>query len=117
MKLNVFLTIISAAIAGLSAFGFFMTNEGDIYRVIITVGAGVSLFVTLGGMFALSSPNRGSIMNVRIVSGLFFIALLAEHIIFSYIGIRFAPYILITGILVLVYLLICYAIIRALKHQ
>jgi hypothetical protein len=101
--------------AALGAFGFFITNANDTYRFLITAGSGISLFITLGGLLALSSTYRGLIVNVRIVSGIFFIALLIEHIIFSFTGINFPAYIIITGILILLYILICYVIIKSTK--
>ena len=117
MKINIFLVFICAALAGLSAFGFYMANEGDTYRVLITVGSAISLFITLGGTLALTSPNRGSIVNIRVISGIFFLVLLIEHIIFSFSGVRFTPYIVITGILALFYILLCYITMRALRQN
>ena len=117
MKINTFLTFICFAIAGLSAFGFFIANSGDTYRILITAASGISLFVTLGGMIALSSSNRGSMINIRVVSGAFFLALLVNHIVFSFIGVKFTPYIIITGVLLLLYMLIYYVIVRALKNN
>jgi len=114
MKLNGFLILISAAIAGLIAFGIFIANAGDTYRVLVTIGAALSMFATLGGMMAVSSPHGGT-MNLRVVSGLFFAILLITHIVFSFVSIRLPPYVIITGILLLVYMLICYSIMRALK--
>jgi len=114
MKLNGFLTFISAALAGLIAFGIFIANSGDTYRVLVTIGAALSMFVTLGGMIAVSSPNGGT-MNIRVVSGLFFVALLITHIVFSFVSISLPPYVIITGLLLMVYLLICYGVMRALK--
>ena len=115
MKLNVFRTFICIGLAGLSAFGFFMSNEADTFRVLITVGSALSLLITLGGMLALSSSNRGQIVNIRVISGIFFLLLLIVHIIFSFIGIRFPPYIILTGVLLLLHLLTCYFISRAIK--
>ncbi|GHV33387.1 hypothetical protein AGMMS4952_25200 [Spirochaetia bacterium] len=46
---------------------------------------------------------------------MFFIALLVEHIIFSFAGVALTPYVIITGILLLLFVLISYAITRALK--
>ena len=114
MKINSFMAIISVAIAALIGFGFFMANEGETYRILITIGSGLSLFVTLGGIIALSSPHGGT-GNIRVVSGLFFAVLLVIHGIFSFITIKMAPYIIIVGLLMLIYILICYAITRALK--
>ena len=114
MKINFITLIISFAIAGLIAFGIYAGNNDETYRILITMGAGISLFITLSGMLAVSSPN-GSALNIKVVSVLFFIAFLLEHIIFSLAGVAMTPYIIITGILLLFYVLICYSILRALK--
>jgi hypothetical protein len=114
MKINPFLTLIALAIAGLGAFGFFSANADESHRLLITIGAGLSLFITLGGALALSSPNGGT-LNIKVTSILFFIALLIEHLVFNFTAIRLTPYIIITGILLLVYVLVCYAVTRSLK--
>ena len=77
MKINWFLFFIALAIAGLAAFGFYSANNNEVYRWLITIGAGLSLFITMGGVLALSSPNGGS-LNIKVTSILFFIALLIE---------------------------------------
>jgi len=114
MKINTVLLCISAAIAGLAAFGFYTGCSNESYRVLITIGSGLSLFITLGGLLAISSPAGGS-TNLKLTSAVFFIALLIEQIIFAVAGVTLTPYIVITGIVLLVYILICYAIIQALK--
>jgi len=114
MKINWVLACISLAITGLIAFGFYSGNSNDSFQLLVTVGSGLSFLITLCGLLALSSPHGGTV-NIKVTSILFFIGLLIEHIIFSFTGIRPAPYIIITGILILVYVLICYAITRALK--
>jgi len=114
MKIDAIFAFISAGIAALVAFGIFMVNAGETYRILITVGSLLSLFVTLGGTLALSSPNGGT-ANIRVVSGLFFALLLVVHIVFSFVGVRLTPYVMITGILSLVYVLVCYSVVRALK--
>ncbi|GHT79980.1 hypothetical protein FACS1894130_10290 [Spirochaetia bacterium] len=114
MKVNVVLLLIAFAIAALAAFGFYAGNGDETYRWVITIGFGVGLFVTLGGIFALSSANGGTV-NIKVTSVLFFIALLIENLVFSFTAVRLAPYIIITGILLLVYVLVVYGIYRALK--
>jgi len=114
MKINFITLIISIAIAGLIAFGVYAANNDETYRILITIGAGITVFITLGGLLAVSSPN-GSTLNIKVVSVLFLIAFTLEHIIFSLAGVAMTPYIIITGILLLVYILICYSIFRALK--
>jgi len=114
MKINVVMLIISFAIAALVAFGFFTGNSSETYCALITIGAGLSFFVTLGGILAVSSPH-GATVNLKVVSVLFFIALLIEHLVFSFASVLLAPYVIITGILLLLYVMISYAIIRALQ--
>ncbi|MDR2542346.1 MAG: hypothetical protein LBC80_02710 [Treponema sp.] len=117
MKLNIFLTIISIAFAGLGAFGFYVVNASSPNSVLIAAGSCLSMFITLGGLFALSSTDRGTVLNVRVVSALFFILLLIEHIVFSFVSVILMPYVVITGVLLLLYVLICYAIIQTRKNS
>jgi hypothetical protein len=114
MKINWVLALISLAISGLIAFGFYSGNSNETYQLLITIGSGLSFLITLGGLLALSSSHGGTV-NIKVTSILFFIGLLIEHIIFSFKGINLAPYIIITGILIMVYVLVCYGITRALK--
>jgi hypothetical protein len=115
MRINFVFFGIAFGIAALIAFGLNSAYRGEGSDVwLLTIGAGLTLFITLGGMLALSSPHGGS-ANIKIVSGIFLVLLLLEHIIFTFAGISLTPYILITGILMLLYVLIVYSIIRALK--
>jgi hypothetical protein len=115
MKINPVLLIIAIAIAGLSAFGFYAANSGEAYYWLITVGSGLSLFFPLSGLLALSFEGRGGSVNIKVVSVLFFIALLVEQLIFNFTGVKLAPYVIITGILLLIYILTAYALSKAVK--
>ncbi|MDR2177776.1 MAG: hypothetical protein LBP20_07025 [Treponema sp.] len=117
MKVNPVLLVISFAIAALAAFGFYMGNAGETYRALIAAGAGFSFFATLGGLLAFRTDGGGASVNIKVVSALFFIAFLIEHLVFSFTAVRLTPYVIITGLLLLVYALICYALARALKDS
>ena len=114
MKINIVTLIVAFGIAALAAFGFFMGNSGETYRVLITVGSGLTLFATLGGLFALSSPHGGTV-NLKVVSLIFLIVFIIEHLIFSFTSVRLTPYVIITGVLVLLYVLVSYAVFKALS--
>jgi hypothetical protein len=114
MKINPVLLIVAFFISALAAFGFYSANGGEVYRWLITIGAGLSLFVTLGGFLAFSADGGGGTVNIKVTSVLFFVVLLVEHIIFSFTGLTLAPYVIITGIFLLLFVLISYAITRAL---
>ena len=109
MKINWILVLISLGISALAGYGFY-AGTGNMF---LTLGSGVFLFVTLFGMFAISF-GRGS-ANIKIFSGIFLVLALVEHLIFAFLGFRQTAYIVITGILFLLYLLIFYGITKALK--
>jgi hypothetical protein len=100
----------------MASYGFFAWNETEPYQLLIAFGAGVTLFLPLGGLFVLSSDGQGSVGNIRALSVVFLILEIISNIIFSLIPlVKPTAYIIVNGILLLVYVLIVYAIIRALK--
>ena len=114
MRINYVMLLIALGIAALSASGFYSSNSGEELRILITVGSGVTFFITLAGVLAITSQSGTS--NIRVISIIFFIVFLIEHIIFS-IFMRMEPYIVITGVLLLLYVLLGYAMNRALKNN
>lgn len=110
MKINWILVLISLGISALAGYGFYAGTE----NMFLTFGSGVFLFVTLFGMFAISF-GRGN-TNIKVLSGIFFVLALAEHLIFVFLGFRQTAYIVITGILFLLYLLIFYGVVKILKE-
>ena len=115
MKVNFVMLFIALAIAALMAFGFYSGNDKDQYVWLITIASGIMGFITLAGILAVSFEGRGGTGNVRVVSILFFIASLVSNLIFSFITLNLAPYIIVNGILLLLYILIGYGIIKALN--
>jgi len=115
MKINFVMLLIALAIAVLIAFGFYSGNGSDEYVWLITIASGIIGFVTLSGILAVSFDICGSTGNIRVVSILFFIASLISNLVFTFITLTPAPYIIINGILFFLYVLIGYGIINALK--
>jgi hypothetical protein len=115
MKVNIVTLIIALAISALAGYGFYAANASEEYPLVIAIGSGIVLFITLAGTIAVGAKEgRGSTTNIRVLSGIFFVVLLIEQIIFSFVPFRIAPYSIVTGILLLVYMLIAYAIGKAL---
>jgi hypothetical protein len=114
MKINPVMTLIALAIAALATYGFYVSNSGEQSQWLITIGSGVMIFINLGGCLAVSSETRGLAGNIRITSLVFLIIGIISHIIFSSIsnpGI--APYIIVNGIILLLFVLIVYSTSRA----
>lgn len=115
MKINLVFAGIALAIAALAGYGFYSWNGGESYQWLISIGAGIMLFLTLGGSIAATLKNRGT-ANIRVLSVIFFIAAIISNIIFSFIPqINSASYIIANGILLLLYILITYSIYRSLS--
>ena len=115
MKINVVMLLIALAVAALIGFGFYSGNKENPYVWLITIASGVTGFVTLSGIIAISFPGRGGTGNVRVLSILFLIISLVSNLIFSFVILNLAPYIIVNGILFLLYISIAYGIIKALK--
>lgn len=99
----------------MASYGFFASHAASGIRILLTAGAGVSLFLPLAGMLALGAKDGGTAVNLKVVSVVFFIVLLVEQLIFGFAAKSAAPYIIVTGILLLIYLLIAYSIAKALE--
>ena len=119
MKINVIMLLIAFAIAGLAGYGLYEANgaETDI-PLANALGGGIALFITLAGTVAVVPKNvgGGGTMNIRLTSGVFFVLIRVEQVIFCFVPFKQAPYIVVTGILTLVYVLIAYAIGRSLQN-
>jgi hypothetical protein len=115
MKINPVMLIVSLSLSALIAFGFYTANRGETYLWLITVGSAFLCFITLSGILAVSFDARGGTGNYKIVAALFFIITLISNVIFNFLDFTLAPYIIINGILFLLFIVIEYAIIRALS--
>ena len=117
MKINVVPLIIAVALAALAAYGFYTANSGEPYALALSVAAGLSLCITLAGTIAVGTKDgRGGAANIRVLSGIFFLITLIEQVVFSAIPLSLPPYIIVTGVLMLIYLLAAYGIGKALRE-
>jgi hypothetical protein len=118
MKINIITLAIAFAVAALIGYGLYALNsaETDI-PLANALGGGIALFITLAGTVAVGSKSgSGGTLNIRLTSGVFFVLLLIEQIIFSFVPFRLAPYIVVTGVLSLLYVLIAYAVGKTLSN-
>ncbi|GHV25396.1 hypothetical protein FACS189498_3570 [Spirochaetia bacterium] len=120
MKINGILLAIAFAVAALIGYGLYAVNgaETDI-PLANALGGGIVLFITLAGTIAVTPKNDGGggALNIRLTSGVFFALILVEQIVFCFVPFSPAPYIVVTGLLLLVYVLIAYAIGKTLQSD
>jgi len=116
MKINFVFALIAFAISALAGYGFFAWNGGELYQILIAIGGGLTIFFPLAGLIALTSAGHGPVGNIRALSVVFLLVEIITNIIFSKMDMGGpAAYIIVNGILMLVYILIGYAVSRALK--
>ncbi|GMO57806.1 MAG: hypothetical protein Ta2G_17680 [Termitinemataceae bacterium] len=115
MKINVVFTIIALAIGALAGYGFYAWNVGEQYQLLVALGTGVTIFLYIGGLIALSSDGNGAVGNIRALSIVFLILTIISNVIFSFLSMQTpTAYIIVNGILLLIFVLVAYAVSRAL---
>ena len=116
IKLNPPFALIALAMSALAAHGFFKLNSAAPHQLFVAAGGGVSVLLPLLGLFALASGSRGTAGNIRALSACFLLVEIVVSTLFCMMS-RQTPtaYIIINGILLLVYILIACAVMRALK--
>ena len=109
MKIDFVKSIISIAVSSLIAYGFyvFYTQENkDILAIGSFIFLSITLLFTLGIRFNL--PRTSSL--IRTVSILFFVIALISNLVFHFVNFKSESYIIVIGILLLVYGLIVYSL-------
>jgi hypothetical protein len=109
MKINFVQTIIAIAVSLLIAYGLYSFHESE-NKILLSVGSfvflAVTLILTIGSSFELPRTTT----NVRVVSGIFFVIALITNLAFTFLNFSVPNYIIINGILLLVFILITYSI-------
>ena len=117
MKANIFLTLISLSLAGLIGYWVFSNAEGKEQDMLCGICSTVCFLATLIPSICLRYESDRIGTNIRVLSGLFFIAFLASHFYFANYGIKMPLYVILNGILLVVYLGIFYKINSAQENE
>jgi hypothetical protein len=113
MKIDPIKSIIALSISALISYGLYNFHDSD-NRMLLTIGSflfiAITLLVSIGVSFG---PERTS-MVITSTSALFFIIALVSNIVFSFMSsFSEVPYIIINGILFLVFMLIVNSVAQA----
>ena len=112
MKINFVQTIIAIAVSLLIAYGLYSFHSSE-NKILLSAGSFVflatALVMTIGASFELPRTTT----NIRVVSGIFFVIALISNLIFTFINFSVPSYVIINGILLLVFILIAYSINKA----
>jgi hypothetical protein len=112
MKLKFVPALIALAISALIAFAMYSLTIGPT-KQLVALGSFLFVAVTLITAIGVSYEHKRTGTNVRALSMVFFFMALASNVGSIYFSFSQAAYIIINGILLLVFILISYAIVGA----
>ena len=112
MKINIVQTIIAISVSLLITYGLYSFHDSE-NKLLLSAGSFVFLATTLVMTIGVSFELPRTATNIRIVSGIFFAIALFTNLIFTFINFSVASYVIINGILLLVFMLIAYSINKA----
>lgn len=108
MKINVFLSFIALALAGLIGYFVYNVAEGKENDVVCGIGSGICFLATLIPALGCSFESSRLGTNIKVLSGLFFVIFLASQFCFAGFGVKMPLYIISNGIILLIYMAIVY---------
>jgi hypothetical protein len=94
------------------AYGLF-EFAAESTRTIISAGGGLFMFFTLSCLIAVQFQSDRTTVNLRTVSGIFFVIALLSHLFFAFLFFSLPFYVITEGILLMIYLLIVYSVQKA----
>ena len=94
MKTNKFLIILAILISALVGYGFFAANNGEQFRLLLTIGSGLCFAVTLSGCLGISIEGKTGNIHFKLISTLFLIVFFICNLFFGFLGMKVAPYII-----------------------
>ena len=112
MKINYVQTIIAIAVSLLIAYGLYIFHGSD-NKIFFSVSSFAFLAITLILTIGISFERPRTTTNIRVVSGIFFAIALISNLIFSIISFSVTSYVIINGILLLMFIFIAYSIFNA----
>lgn len=113
MKVNIVYVLIALALSALIAFGFYSFYEGE-NQSLLVIGSMVFMCLTLIMSLAVEIKNRTRITALlKTVSGIMFFVGLIINIVFSFINFSKDWYIIIIGLILMIYCLIVYSLLKS----
>lgn len=113
MKVDIFKTIIGVAISGLFAYGCYAISDYENLKLLLIITAFVTMAVCLVFAIGVYIPDdsRKSVM-LKTLSGIFWAIFLTTNMTFAFFEFNKPPYIILNGVLLLLYALIANAMWR-----
>ena len=112
MKWNIFLTIICVLLSALDAYWIYNLAAEYEYALAITIESSICFATSLVPLIALDYKALRVGLNIRVASGLCFVAFQIMHIIFTLTGLQLPYFITLNGALLLLFVAFLYKFSR-----
>ena len=114
MKCNVILTTIAVALSALLAYALYCWCKMPEANLLVSICGGVTLVCTLATTLGISFERSRTSVNIKVVSGVFALLFLISNIVFCCVAnFAYPLYIILNGLLLLIWILIIYSIHKA----
>lgn len=108
MKVNIFFSFIGVALASLIGFLAYNVAKGQENDLVCGISSTICFIATLIPSIGISYESGRVGTNIRVLSTLFFVIFLICHICFASFDLILPYYIIVNGILLLIYMAIFY---------
>lgn len=98
-----FLTLIVAAALAWLAYDM-ANNEKNDLNILVAIGTGITVLITLGGAIALKLENTRVSINQRVWSGVMFVVMLIANFCFAGFGVKMPWYPVVLACLLVIHL-------------
>ncbi len=113
MKINPIMTILSLALAAVVGYALYSYCHTDELRWAITIAGSAGIFLTWASTMAVSLIDSRRNISFKVFNGIFAVLITALQFIFALTSIVSRPtYILCSGILLIIWLMIAYTLGR-----
>ena len=113
MKIRVVQTIIALGISVLLAYALYELCHTDGKEMLLAIGGGLCLFLPLVTCLGVRFEQPRTTANVAVVGAVFFVLMLISNVLFAYLPFKTHTFVIVNGILLLLFLLIAYLIAKA----
>lgn len=111
-NINVVPALLAFAASALIAYCFYTYADQEQTRLVVAIGGFLMVFGTLFGTMGFYAEPRRALTLVRIVSFISFVVLLISNIVFASCEFAIPVYIIVNGILAIIYVLSVYYLSR-----
>ena len=118
MKCNAIPTIIAVALSALMAYALYSWCKMTDANLLVSIFGGATLGCTLVTTLGVSFERSRTSVNIKVVSGVFALLFLVSNTIFCCVtSFAYPLYIILNGLLLLMWILIIYSIHKAMSKD